>query len=82
MTAKPLPRRITDMHRMYGTEPGLTCKTCGHLTTNPTITARKYYKCALNTMTSGPATDWRLSWPACGKYAIENENADTREMSR
>ena len=42
-----------------------TCGTCVHHHVHSS--ARDYHKCEL-TQTGGPATDIRVSWPACPKY--------------
>ena len=42
-----------------------TCGTCVHHRVHSS--ARDYHKCEL-TQTGGPATDIRVSWPACPKY--------------
>lgn len=54
------------MLRLYGETPGKKCKTCEHLCYNSL--AKKYYKCRLRRISSSPATDHRVNWPACGKY--------------
>ena len=61
-----LPKRIRDMHALYGRIDGRTCRRCAHL-----LRFRRnntYLKCELNRITHGPATDWRASWPACGQH--------------
>ncbi len=62
-----LPERITNMHKMYGRGPEeATCSACRFF-----VRLRRgntYFKCRLNKMTHGAATDWRASWPACGKF--------------
>lgn len=52
---------------------GATCGTCAHhfaVKFN-----RTYHKCGLVHITSGPATDIRVSWPACLRY--EQAEPDT-----
>lgn len=66
-----LPARIGAMHRVYGRGPvNATCRTCAHLYSKRY--GETYYKCDLNADTNGPGTDWRVSWPACGKYESED----------
>ena len=60
------PIRLRMMHRMYGENGGHRCATCIHLVARRY--ANTYYKCDLTIRTMGPATDWRTSWPACGRY--------------
>lgn len=43
---------------------GETCGTCKHKTSHQPG-ANIYHKCELRGVTSGPATDLRLKWPAC-----------------
>lgn len=52
---------------LYG--PGPTdkkCKDCRLLTYNQH--QKRYYKCQLRGITSGPGTDHRMTWPACGRF--------------
>lgn len=42
---------------------GATCGGCGHHGLQGGVAGR-YHKCELN-LTGGPATDIRVSWPAC-----------------
>ena len=51
--------------RVYGAKPG-TCKGCVHL--HAESHDRTWYKCDQAYQSSSAATDWRVSWPACGKY--------------
>ena len=61
---------ILTMLAMYGEIANKQCKSCTHLYhRGPRAYGKKrYYKCNLNKDTAGPATDWRTSWPACGKF--------------
>jgi len=52
--------------RLYGARDGKKCKACIHLFGKQY--ANTYYKCALRKNTSGPGTDHRVNWNACGKY--------------
>lgn len=53
---------------IYGSGPnGATCRTCIHLFQVPGV-AGHYLKCDLRRNTSGPGTDHRAKWLACGKY--------------
>ncbi|MBU0493895.1 MAG: hypothetical protein KKA73_00690 [Chloroflexi bacterium] len=63
------PRRLTDMHAVYGRTPGHTCGQCTHLVGRRY--SRVYYKCAYGPQSASPATDWRKSWPACGRFEEE-----------
>lgn len=67
--AEPMPARITEMHRLYGTTPGARCKTCRHLYVKRM--GGTYYKCNLARITAGPGTDWRTGYDACGKWEAE-----------
>jgi hypothetical protein len=48
------------------TPAGETCSTCQHLAARRL--GRTYYKCDTVEITGGPATDVRLSWPACERW--------------
>ncbi|MBM4048296.1 MAG: hypothetical protein FJ279_24605 [Planctomycetes bacterium] len=61
-----LTRRILDMHKTFGLAPGAVCGDCRHF--QGISFARTYYKCDLTVMTHGAATDWRATWPACGRF--------------
>lgn len=66
-----LPARIDTMYRVYGMVPDKSCKTCVHcrfIQYN-----KRYYKCDLSNLSHSTATDWRISWTACGKYE-ESDN--------
>lgn len=58
-------RRIHAMHKKYGICWGLTCKDCAHLKRYE-YHGRVYYKCELYGQSHSEASDWRLSWIACG----------------
>ena len=62
-----LPLRIGDMHRRFGRTEGRCCASCVHLVVHKPG-QNKYYKCDLTVITSGPGTDWRIGWPACGRW--------------
>lgn len=61
-----LPRRHKDMIAMYGEMPGERCGDCVHFIS--ISYANTYHKCDLTRMTHGAATDWRVNWPACGRW--------------
>ncbi len=47
---------------------GGTCGGCVHARSHRPGNRHTYWKCDLLPMTFGPATDIRLSWPACIKF--------------
>lgn len=55
------------MLKLYGRTEGKLCRSCVHFTKQGGV-AGTYYKCKLNRITSGPGTDWRARYPACGKW--------------
>jgi hypothetical protein len=62
-----LQPRILLMYRLYGVTPEERCKSCRHqIWHTPGTTS--FAKCALTKRTSGAATDWRINWPACGRW--------------
>ena len=65
---KALPLRISSMLRMYGRYEGECCWTCKHLTVNAQWHPYRYYKCDLFGLDTTASTDWRVGWPACGRW--------------
>lgn len=66
------PERLRVMHLRFGTCPGHTCGTCRHFVR--LSYHRPYYKCDLTAITHGPGTDWRVRWPACGRWEAQSLN--------
>ena len=67
-----IPARVQVMFRRHGRAPeGTKCKDCkflhGYL--YHTVT---YYKCTKYGVSHGQATDWRLKYPACGRFEPGN----------
>lgn len=46
---------------------GRICRDCTHFFRQGGV-AGTYYKCDLRRVTSGPATDHRVKWPACARF--------------
>lgn len=59
-------RKIDAMHERFGRHDGI-CKECGNLECYYQ-NGRYYYKCKVYGNSRSAATDWRLSWDACGMY--------------
>lgn len=60
---------LNPMIRIFGTGPqGTKCKMCRSLVIIQPG-QNKYYKCEKRGITHGPATDHRVNWQSCGKYA-------------
>jgi hypothetical protein len=57
------------MHRLHGETPGRRCGECVHL-----VERGRYFKCDLAKVSSSPATDWRKSWPSCGRFGERQED--------
>jgi hypothetical protein len=52
---------------VFGDGPdGSKCKNCVQLRSKSG--SKKFFKCALRTVTNGPATDHRVNWPGCAKF--------------
>lgn len=68
-----LPKRIRDMHTLYGRNDEHTCGQCALLLRRG-ANSRTYLKCTLQRNTHGAATDWRAKWPACGKFFQPQRN--------
>ncbi|PKN85921.1 MAG: hypothetical protein CVU46_09560 [Chloroflexi bacterium HGW-Chloroflexi-8] len=66
-TAADLPKRIQHMRIVHGRRDDKTCGDCRHFHVLGGY-ARNYYKCELFRLSHGTATDWRVRWPACGKW--------------
>lgn len=62
-------RKIQAMHKRFGTCGVLLCKDCSHLISG-NYHDRRYHKCELYGLSHSEATDWRLSWQACGMYDV------------
>ena len=62
----PTGRKIDAMHLLFGVMDGL-CKDCDHM-----ISGRYHdmilHKCEMYGLTHSEASDWRLSYKACGLY--------------
>jgi hypothetical protein len=67
-----LPKRIETMHILYGRQDAHTCGQCA-LLLRRRHNRRTWFKCTLQRFTHGAATDWRTSWPACGKFLQTKE---------
>lgn len=59
-------RKIDAMHKLFGEGPAL-CKDCDHFISG-TYHDKRLHKCALYGITHSDATDWRLSYKACGMF--------------
>lgn len=65
-------RKIFAMHKRFGTCGTFRCKDCSHLVGGK-YHDRQLYKCELYGLTHSEATDWRLSYQACGMFGIEQD---------
>ncbi len=62
------PLKANPMLVAYGPGPeGARCGTCVQFDVQGGVAGR-YFKCRLRGITSGPGTDHRVRWPACGRY--------------
>lgn len=57
-------KKIDRMHDLFGKSPGNQCRKCFHLIGG----VNEYRKCAVYGQSVSEATDWRLSYPACGLW--------------
>jgi hypothetical protein len=60
-------RKINVMHKRFSVSWQHTCKECRHLISGE-WNGKRYHKCELYGMSHSEATDWRLSWIACGVF--------------
>jgi hypothetical protein len=52
---------------VFGAGPdGSKCKNCKQLRSK--AGSKTFYKCALRSITNGPATDHKINWPGCAKF--------------
>lgn len=65
-------RKIHAMHKRFGTCGVFRCRDCPHLISGR-YHDRKYHKCELYGLTHSEATDWLVSYQACGMYGIEQD---------
>ena len=61
-------KSIERMHLRHGVTGGQRCGDCAHLFDHRGDYAGHFFKCHQHGYTNGPATDWRLKWPACGLF--------------
>lgn len=54
------------MVQSFGFGPPIKCKKCRNLFSKQF--SKKYWKCELRLNTSGPSSDHRVNWNACGKF--------------
>lgn len=66
---KPKPDKNTNpCLALHGPGPdGQKCRGCVHLRF-PQHHSARHWKCDLRKLTHGPATDHKVTWPACGRY--------------
>lgn len=62
------------MYRHFGTTEDQRCKGCRHLICYDYN--RRYYKCELYGISHSEATDWRLSYQACGMYNMHVKRSE------
>ena len=63
LSGRRLPTRIGTMLRVYGRSEGNTCGGCTHFRLYP-----EWYKCDMYSLSASATSDWRISWPACGRW--------------
>jgi hypothetical protein len=64
---KPPSRHHNTMVKMFGYGPlGEKCGDCIHF--KRYRQSKRWFKCSLTIQSGGEATDWRVRWPACGKF--------------
>ncbi len=67
-----IERKIFAMHKRFGTCGVFRCRDCTHLIGGK-YHDKQLYKCELYGLTHSEATDWRLSYQACGMYNMPQD---------
>lgn len=74
-------RKIDLMHREFGKLEGKTCKDCSNLYRRKYD--KTYIKCRVYGNSCSEATDWKVSYTACGMFNKEwNGNEIVRNVTR
>ena len=63
-------RKIELMRELFGKGPDTSCKWCSNLL-RIKYRDKSYRKCSVYGTTRSDATDWSVSYPACGMYGKE-----------
>ena len=63
-------RKIAAMYNRYGAWMDCKCRGCSHLISGE-YHGKRYHKCELYGLSRSEATDWRLSYAACGLYDVD-----------
>ena len=63
-------RKIELMHKLFGEKSDAKCKECSNLL-RFWYRTKSYRKCAVYGATHSDATDWCISYPACGMFCKE-----------
>ena len=66
-----LPDRIETMHKVFGKNDGNKCGDCIYFVRYKQ--GSRWSKCSLTVQTGGTGTDWRATWPACGRFVSKDE---------
>lgn len=61
------PKRLRQMHNIYGKTEGKTCGNCIYL--RRYRQSATWMKCTFSRVSGSTSTDWRAGWQACGKYS-------------
>jgi len=67
-----IERKIMAMHKRFGTCGVLRCRDCCHLISGE-YHGKRLHKCELYGLSHSEATDWRLSYQACGMYNVPQD---------
>lgn len=73
-------RKIDYMHKRFGVVAD-RCKNCSNLC-QMAYRGKTYYKCLVYGNTQSEATDWRLSYMACGMLNQEYKGTPIIEMAK
>lgn len=73
---KTMMRKLELMHYLFGIADGHKCKECSNLHGG----TNNYRKCEVYGISASEATDWALSWTACGMLNKEHNGRPIVEM--
>lgn len=78
---EPELKKLEIMHSLYGRRDREVCRRCKHFC-KLRPGKKNLYKCRVYGITQSEATDWRLSYKACGMFNMELPDGFETVMDR